>query len=323
MGQISDNERMATLYTNNATIPNTSPSPPAELWAVIDIETVTLNWSQGSDKETASSGLTYNLRMGTSPGGNDIMSPHASASGERNVVRTGNAGQVNAWAIRLLKAGTYYWSVQSIDAGYAGSAFSSEHSFTLLDDLLPVELTSFTGIHAGGTVQLEWETASETNNAGFSIERSSDGNAFFEIDFVAGRGTTSLPSAYTYSDTSLPFADDDLYYRLKQVDFDGQFAYSPVIAVSQDLPTRADLWSNYPNPFNPSTEIRYELPVSGHVFLAVYDATGKEVAILVDGFQEAGRFDARFDGAQLASGVYFYRLETASMSIMKQMILLK
>ena len=322
-GQTSDNNRAATLYTNNASSSNTPPESPAETWVNIGLETVTLNWDNGSDNETATAGLSYNLRIGTTPGGEEIVSPHALSSGERKVVRRGNVGQRNSWAIRLLKAGTYYWSVQSIDGAYAGSPFSFEQSFTLLDDLLPVELTAFTGTNTGGKILLEWETANETNNAGFSIERSTDGAVFHAIAFVEGNGTVSQASSYSYTDTALPFTAGDLFYRLKQIDFDGQFAYAPVVSVSLDLPVQAALWPNYPNPFNPSTAIRYEIPVAGHVHLAVYDATGKEVAVLVDEVREAGRYDARFDGASLASGVYFYRLETATTRIMKQMILLK
>ena len=80
---------------------------------------------------------------------------------------------------------------------------------------------------------------------------------------------------------------------------------------------------NYPNPFNPSTEIRYQVPAGTHVSLKVFDAMGKEVNVLVDQYQEAGHYSYTFDGSNLASGVYFYQLETPGRRLIRQMILLK
>ncbi len=77
-----------------------------------------------------------------------------------------------------------------------------------------------------------------------------------------------------------------------------------------DLPVAVALFQNYPNPFNPSTTIGYQLPVSGHVRLAVFDLLGREVAVLVNERKEAGTHTVTFEAAGLASGVYFYRLTT-------------
>ena len=78
-----------------------------------------------------------------------------------------------------------------------------------------------------------------------------------------------------------------------------------------ELPSTATLTSNYPNPFTDATTIEYALPASGHVHLSVYDVLGREVAILVDGVQHAGKHASVFDGTSLPSGTWFYRLETA------------
>ena len=324
MGEQGSNNRLATLYTNNSSAINEFPDPPVEFWQEIALETVTLNWDMGNDEETAREGLTYNVRIGTTSGGTDVLAPMADAEAETvEVVRSGNVGHATSWSIRLLKAGVYYWSVQSVDAAFEGSKFGAEQSFVLLDDLLPVELTSFDAVLSGEDVVLSWETASETNNAGFDIERSLDGGAFAKVAHVEGQGTAVSASSYAYTDTQLPFNAEQLHYRLKQIDFDGQVAYSPVVQVDVEIPSQASLWPNYPNPFNPSTQIRYEIPVSGEVKLVVFDATGKEVQVLVDGFKEAGRYETTFDALNLASGIYFYRLTSGNDAVMRQMILTK
>lgn len=74
------------------------------------------------------------------------------------------------------------------------------------------------------------------------------------------------------------------------------------------VPLKLELMQNYPNPFNPTTMIGYQIPVSGHVRLTVFDLLGREVAVLVDERKAAGRYEVRFDGSGLSSGVYFYRI---------------
>jgi hypothetical protein len=83
------------------------------------------------------------------------------------------------------------------------------------------------------------------------------------------------------------------------------------------------LHSNFPNPFNPVTDIRYDLPEDMHVTLKVYDVLGKEVANLVDEVQSAGYKSAMFDGSGFPSGVYFYRLTAGTFVEMKKMIFAK
>jgi hypothetical protein len=90
-----------------------------------------------------------------------------------------------------------------------------------------------------------------------------------------------------------------------------------------DLPLHPKLEQNWPNPFNPTTVISYQLPGAGWLRLGVYDLLGREVAVLVDGRQEAGVHDVAFNAAHLASGIYFYRLQTGSFAETKKMILLR
>lgn len=114
-------------------------------------------------------------------------------------------------------------------------------------DLFPlaVELTSFTGMATESGINLNWSTASEENNSHFEVERSSDGQAYEHIAQVNGHGNSSVAINYTYVDGSpLPGTS---YYRLKQVDFDGQYAYSNTIAVSYNGPEAMQL-TMAPNP---------------------------------------------------------------------------
>jgi hypothetical protein len=112
-------------------------------------------------------------------------------------------------------------------------------------------------------------------------------------------------------------------YRLKQIDFDGQFEYSNVIEVDAGLPKVFALEQNYPNPFNPTTVISYQLPVASEVSLKVYDVLGKEVMTLVNGRQAAGAYNYTLNASNLSSGVYFYRLRAGNFVSTKKMMLVK
>ena len=121
-----------------------------------------------------------------------------------------------------------------------------------------------------------------------------------------------------------------VYYSFNQYKFvprtDSDFVNVTLTGVAmsqQSLPQRYTVSQNFPNPFNPSTTIQFALPRSGHVTLKVYNLLGQEVSTLVDDVREAGNYTVRFDASRLASGVYFYRLQSGSFSVVKKMALLK
>jgi hypothetical protein len=89
------------------------------------------------------------------------------------------------------------------------------------------------------------------------------------------------------------------------------------------LPSEYSLMQNYPNPFNPSTVIEYSIPQSGFVTLEIYNLLGEKVASLVNGMQEAGRYEVNFDASSFASGIYFYNLKSGSFNSVKKMLLMK
>ena len=92
---------------------------------------------------------------------------------------------------------------------------------------------------------------------------------------------------------------------------------------SANLPTEFALGQNYPNPFNPETKINYELPIANYVTLKVYDMTGKEIMTLVNENQNAGRYTATFNGSNLASGMYFYKISAGEFTFVRKMVLIK
>ncbi len=201
---------------------------------------------------------------------------------------------------------------------------------------LPVELTYFTAKIIGENIVLNWETATEVNNYGFEIERSSSrqggttpDKAWETIGFVEGHGNSNSPNSYSFVD------NNDLIgavqYRLKQTDFDGGFEYSVVVTVEPENKPKFKLSQNYPNPFNPSTTISYTIPTIGKgemakVKLVVYDVLGRKVATLVNGTQKAGNYKIVFNAStikQLSSGIYFYSISVNEFREVKKMNLLK
>ena len=111
-------------------------------------------------------------------------------------------------------------------------------------------MISFEGRIENNGIVLSWITASELNNQGFYIEKSSDNINWMTIGFVQGKGTTSEKNYYSFIDNEI--TSDIQYYRLKQIDFDGSFKYSQVVEVVIGIPTEYSLSQNFPNPFNPT-----------------------------------------------------------------------
>jgi hypothetical protein len=192
----------------------------------------------------------------------------------------------------------------------------------LYGQYVPVELTSFTAnVNNEGNVILNWSTATEINNQMFEIERRSEEGQFIKIGYVEGNGTTTEPQEYTYIDNTV--GTGTYFYRLKQIDFLGTYEYSEEIELKVSGPLTFGLEQNYPNPFNPSTNIKYSLPESGIIKLAVYNVVGEEVAVLAEGFSEAGFFDVNFSASNLPSGIYVYKLQSGNFVESKKMLLLK
>jgi hypothetical protein len=193
------------------------------------------------------------------------------------------------------------------------------------EQVVPVELTSFTASANENEVILNWSTATETNNQGFEVQRYVNGE-FATIGFIDGHGTTTEVQHYTFLDKNVEVGT--YLYRLKQVDFNGTFEYSNIIEAEVLAPVVFALEQNYPNPFNPSTIISYKLAVDSKVSLKVFDVLGQEVATLLNGNFVAGSHTVNFNASSLNSGVYMYRIEATgndgtNFTSVKKMILTK
>ena len=196
----------------------------------------------------------------------------------------------------------------------------------------PVELASFGGELVEDGVLLAWTTGSQTNNAGWRMLRSVDGENYEVVSgLLPGAGTTDALLNYSFVDKELP-ASEVVFYVLEQIDLDGAIHRSNEIEVilgARTLPLPTEFAVNaYPNPFNPSTTISYDLPEAQMVSIVIYDALGQEVRRLVNGQTAAGRYQAQWDakdnhGRSVGSGVYIAKVEAGSFSTSQKMLLLK
>ncbi|MCS7210643.1 MAG: T9SS type A sorting domain-containing protein, partial [Chloroherpetonaceae bacterium] len=196
------------------------------------------------------------------------------------------------------------------------------------DSPLPVELVSFTLTPKERGVLVEWETASELNNAGFILQRSiSREGQYTEIasyrthDALVGLGTSPTGKKYAYFDNDRLQAGQTYFYKLADVDFNGVITEHSVREIT--LPREYSLSQNYPNPFNPTTTIEFSLRQDGRTVLEVFNVLGQRVAVLVDGELKAGTYRYVFNASGLSSGMYFYRLRSSTFVATKKMLLLR
>ena len=190
---------------------------------------------------------------------------------------------------------------------------------------LPVELTMFTASVEYGTfaeeVKLEWRTVGETNNHGFEVQKSLDNKSYEKIGFINGAGSTNNAQSYQFFDENVKTGT--YFYRLRQIDYNGTSTTSDAQKVNVAPPQTYELSQNFPNPFNPTTEIIFRVKEENKVTIAVYDILGREVAMLVNKNMEAGTHRITFDGRNLASGMYLYRMKSGDYSAVKKMALIK
>lgn len=196
-----------------------------------------------------------------------------------------------------------------------------------------VELSSFTATGHHGYVEIEWETVTETNNAGFNLYRglSSEGERFLiSQGLIAAKGEELKGGSYSFTDHDA--AEDIAYYWLEDVDLQGKATmHGPVSAGAASVTGKPSVFSlaqNQPNPFRATTKIRYGLPAACHVDLSIFDVMGEKVTTLVEGHQAAGYRAVRWDGTdenglEVSGGIYFYRLKAGGYSDINKMILMR
>ncbi len=192
---------------------------------------------------------------------------------------------------------------------------------------LPVELVSFNSFAERNNVKLNWTTSFEINNSGFDIERKlSNASVWNKIGNIAGNGNTNSQINYTFADNNV--ATGKYNYRLKQIDFNGNYQYFNLAnEVNVGIPAQFNLSQNYPNPFNPSTKINFDLPFDSKVSIKIFDITGREISSVVNEIKTAGYYTVNFNASSLSSGIYFYSInaEGGNKSFVKtmKMVLIK
>jgi hypothetical protein len=202
----------------------------------------------------------------------------------------------------------------------------------VFSEQVPAELSAFGGEMVEDRVVLNWTTASQTNNAGWRVLRSTDNETFQVVsELIPGAGTTDALLNYDFADREPPSAEK-VFYILEQIDLDGTVHRSNIVEVLLgarflDLPTEFAT-TVYPNPFNPSTTISYDLPSDALVTIVIYDALGQEIRHLVNEQVSAGRYSVQWDakdalGHFVGSGVYIAKIKADVFSATQKMLLLK
>ena len=205
------------------------------------------------------------------------------------------------------------------------------------DGTLPVELTSFELLETRNEgITLQWITESEINNLGFNLDRKTPITDWSQIasyvthSELQGQGSVSHQTTYTFTDNTVQ-ENESYDYRLSDVDYDGNVEYHSLQLMgvsSTNIPEQFILYPNYPNPFNPVTTIRYDLPKESLVDITVYDMLGNVVYNLVNTNQSSGYKSVQWNainnqGEPVSAGVYLYKIQAENFVDTKKMILLK
>jgi hypothetical protein len=264
--------------------------------------------SYGVILQTTVSSAPYIYKIYTHTSGNNII---LNANVESEVFRitlSGGSGNgifmVLNDAVTFANNGDLYIEIGGTDETNSSIPFYSATT----EAPLPIELQSFTSSVNKNSIKLQWKTIKETNNKEFIVERKSlNTETWKNTATIEGKGNTNSVTEYNFTDKNLPAGKYD--YRLKQVDYNGNFEYFDLNGtVEVGVPDKFELSQNYPNPFNPMTKIDYQLPMDSKVEIRMYDATGREVKTIVNEFAKAGYYTYELNANGLASGVYFYRI---------------
>jgi len=309
------------VFGNN----NTNATSTADLGSVASTVRTGRIW-QVDESGTVSATIKIDMSDATGD-----YSTSSSASDYKLLYRSGTSGAFSDAATGSSISGDVvtFNSVSLQDGYYAlGST---------VDNSLPVELTSFELLETRNDgITLQWVTESEINNLGFNLDRKTPITDWSQIasyvthPALQGQGSVSHQTIYTFTDNTVQ-ENESYDYRLSDVDYDGNVEYHSLqlMGVSSiNIPEQFVLYPNYPNPFNPVTTIRYDLPDDAHVVLAIHDLMGRDVITLVDGPKTAGsrftQWNARDEqGRAVSAGVYLYKIQAGNFVDIKKMILLK
>jgi hypothetical protein len=274
---------------------------------------------------------------------NDVshLGSHTMASGNSYVSGYENkdVGNVTSYEVSGLEADkTYYYVVRAYNE-YGTSANSNEISVTTNDATLPVELSAFTAnINSQGGITLMWATQSETGVNGFYVNRAmvNDLAIAERISPLIPGSNTSHQQVYVYSDKEV-YEPGTYYYWLEIQDIDGVVNYYGSRSVTfggngnngtPDIPLVTGIRSIYPNPFNPSATIMYELEQPANLNIEIYNNRGQMVRSFAMGQKEQGRYKLLWDGTDnsgsaCGTGIYFIKMQAGKETFVKKAALVK
>ncbi|RPH94579.1 T9SS C-terminal target domain-containing protein [candidate division KSB1 bacterium] len=237
-----------------------------------------------------------------------------------------SGGHTNSLVPVFAKGGGAEWfytfavGMDPVRGRYSDNTDIAHVIFGYYDEILAVELISFTAAAAAENIRLNWRTASETDNDHFEILR--------DDAFMTEVRATNSPTGSSYNWTDVHVNSGITYsYTLVSVDITGQreelstVQAEPMVAL--ESVSDFALLQNYPNPFNAATRIPFELTEAGPVLLRVFDLNGREMSILQDGEMNAGSHSVLFDASGLPSGMYWYRVESNGFTASKKMVVMK
>ena len=261
----------------------------------------------------------------------DLDSMYVAVSTDKGATwnRIGGYQRYNAtyttpgWAMETVSLSAY--AGQTIQIGFEG--VSKYGNVIGLDNItvtanfpLPITLTNFSGVREGTKNILHWTTANETNNKGFELERSANGEKFSTIASISSKaenGNSSSPLNYTYNDDK-PLAGTN-YYRLRQLDKDGKESFSNIVVLKSASITKAEITRVYPNPVSEQLNVVLNTPNSEKVQIRITDLVGKVISEKVLQTNQ-GDNNIQFNTSNLSRGTYLikiYSSNNSEMSIQK------
>ncbi len=289
----------------------TTPASAVNITAITDNST-TVNWTNGDGQgRLVVARLTSTVAV---PPTNDVLKnaiaptfgPTVDSTGLGNyIVYKNNGSSVAAGGLDIF---TYYtYDVYEYNGKYMYIKFTPGASAN--GSTLPLTLTSFAANVKGADAILTWATASEVNNSGFEVQRSIDGRNFVKAGFVKGAGNSNKTLNYSLTDAkAFAVANSNVvYYRLKQIDFDGKFTYSQIVRVAKNAEA-VNALSVYPNPYATSYSVSLTATKEGVATTEMVDLQGKVVATKSASIIGGNNMVPMTEVTNLEAGVYFVRL---------------
>ena len=220
---------IAKVYRNESVVPNNAPAAPTGLQADVYSDSVRFAWTIGTDTETDNLALSYNIRVGTTTGAEDLMATAANlATGYRRIPGLGNAQETHTgWWLYNLPDGTFYWSVQSIDHAFAGSAFAAEQTFEIAVPPATPQNLALGTYYDIGAAPLVWNRNTDLDILRYRIYMDSLTVPTTLVDSTGAPGDTSITITGLTPDTTY-------YFRIKAVDEGGResFEFSNEVSIT-------------------------------------------------------------------------------------------